>query len=105
MTQTNHAIHLSRVRDVCGSCLSTLRPGDGERWQDQPVQFKTGIGSADVNAQSNLYSTLYGYSKRLYVQRASSLRRTYFNRVPLLSMIYGDVEVSETPLVARVRFG
>jgi hypothetical protein len=28
MTQTNHAIHLSRVRVVSDSCLSSLRPGD-----------------------------------------------------------------------------
>jgi len=31
MTQTNNAIHLSRIREVSGSCLSSLRPGDGER--------------------------------------------------------------------------
>lgn len=33
MTQTNNAIHLIRVLDVCGYCLSSLRPGDGKRYR------------------------------------------------------------------------
>ncbi len=34
MTQTNHAIHLSRIHGVSDSCLSSLRPGDGKREMD-----------------------------------------------------------------------
>ena len=34
MTQTNNAIHLSRVLGVSGPYLSSLRPGDGKRWTD-----------------------------------------------------------------------
>jgi hypothetical protein len=35
MTQTNNAIHLDRVRDVSGSCLSSLRAGVSQRSKDQ----------------------------------------------------------------------
>jgi hypothetical protein len=37
MTQTNHAIHLSCIRGVSASCLSSLRPGDGERWPEGKI--------------------------------------------------------------------
>jgi hypothetical protein len=39
MTQTNHAIHLSRIRGVSASCLSSLRPGDGKRYLDRDLAF------------------------------------------------------------------
>jgi len=34
MTQTNSAIHLSRVKGVSGSCLISLRPDDGKRFEE-----------------------------------------------------------------------
>ena len=40
MTQTNNAIHLVRVRNVSGSCLSSLRPGDGKRWAENRFAMK-----------------------------------------------------------------
>jgi hypothetical protein len=35
MTQTNNAIHLDRLRDVSGSCLSSLPAGVSQRSKDQ----------------------------------------------------------------------
>jgi hypothetical protein len=32
MTQTNHAIHQSRLQGISCSYLRSLRPGDGKRW-------------------------------------------------------------------------
>jgi len=39
MTQTNHAIHLIRIRGVSGSSLRSLRPGDGKRYADAKKVF------------------------------------------------------------------
>ena len=45
MTQTNHAIHLSRLHGVSSPILSSLRPGDGKRKEQavEMINIKQGV--------------------------------------------------------------
>jgi len=59
MTQTNHAIHLSRHRLMLAVVHSPLRPGDGERLAGQMM---TGTINA-INKKTGVFGITYSQQR------------------------------------------
>ena len=98
MTQTNHVIHLSRIRGVSASSLGSLRAGDGQLYPEQG-------GCAEVAC----VATMWAHLQDVAVVRAKLVKignsRGIRLAKPLLEVagLSDEVEIEAAPGVLTIR--